>query len=223
MTMRMLLPALAAMALLGCARTPAVSTDPAAALGAQLLGTYSNAQQMQALAADVSRTPARSGAWVDAQHARFVAFENPRFGAHPVFFEWRSPDPQGPVTRRRIWVFESVAGRPQMRFFSFADESAFADQSAWQDALRGLDPAAIVNYPAGCTVAFEALSAQRWRGRLNAQTCKITAQRSGKELALGATIEIDANSMRYQEQGLYADGSVAFTVPGVGSYEFVRL
>jgi|GEM_PF-162430 len=187
-----------------------------------LLGEFSNSAQMRALEAAISSSPARSGAWIDAQHARFVAFENPRFGAHPLYFEWRSPGAAGPVTRRRIWVFEQVNGALQMRFFSFKDESVFADQSRWQDVLTRLDPAATVSYPEGCRVKFSALGARRFQGQLNPATCKIPAQRSGKELALAASIDISESGLRYQESGQYADGSMAFTVPGTAAYAFTR-
>jgi CpeT/CpcT family (DUF1001) len=207
----------------GCATLNAASPDLAATLQNQLLGEYNNHAQMQALPASVSRVPARSGEWLDAQHAKFVAFNNPEFGPHPVFFEWRSPDPQGTVTRRRIWAFETVGGNVQMQFYSFKDEAMFGDASRWQSTLATLNPADLVRYPDGCTVLFERSADGAWRGLLNPITCKILAQRSGKELSLGATIEITANTLYYREQGRYADGTTAFVVPGKDVYQFERV
>lgn len=213
---------LSALAINGCATPEAARTDPAATLQNQLVGQYNNAAQMQTLPASVSRVPARTGEWLDAQYAKFVAFENPKFGPHPVFFEWRSPGPEGAVTRRRIWAFQTVGGSVQMEFYSFKDEAMFEDASRWPTTLAALDPADLVRYPAGCTVPFERSADGKWAGLLDPTTCKILAQRSGKELSLGATIEITQNTIHYREQGRYADGTTAFVVPGKDVYQFDR-
>jgi hypothetical protein len=208
--------------LAGCAANPSSETRDARSLAAQLNGEFSNAAQMATLPATVSRTPARSGEWLDAQNARFLPFSHARLGPHAVFFEWRSPDANGSVTRRRIWAFQDTPDGVAMRFFSFKDESAFDERSNWETALAALDPSTLVSYPDGCTVRFSP-TATGWLGRLDGSRCQITAQRSGKTLALDATIELTASGMSYREEGRYADGEVAFVVPGFDAYRFEQI
>lgn len=79
-----------------------------------------------------------------------------------------------------------------------------------------------MSYPPGCEVSFAQVAERAWHGRLNDMTCRTTAQRSGKEIALGADIEVSPGKLVYRERGRYADGTPAFMVPGTASYIFLK-
>ena len=212
-----------AVLLAGCAQPLKVApSTPVQQLCEQISGDFNNAAQIRALPSSVPRKPSRDGDWIDEQHGRFVNFANPMFGSCSIFLEWRTPDRDGAVTRRRVWSFDLSGEQVVMRFYSFRDESAFNSRDNWPVALAALSPSKMVSYPQGCDVTFARDSSRTWHGRLNAMTCKTMAQRSGREIALGATIDVSPGQLIYSEQGHYTDGTQAFKVPGQASYIFSK-
>jgi len=201
--------------------SPAADTPQAEVLCQQMAGSYTNEEQMQRLPATVARQPMRTGDWVDAQHARFTYLQRGAKGC-ALYLEWRSPNEDGKVSRRRIWQFEPLDGQVVMQFFSFRDEAAWGDQRLSAKQLGQMRQDMLVAYPPGCLVRFERTASDTWLGRLDAGTCRTIAQRSGKELALGALIQLRGKRLAYSEQGRYADGSTAFQVPGLDAYLFVQ-
>ncbi len=189
----------------------------------RLLGSWDNAAQFAAAPLALKRPPAAGAPypWLDRQHARFALVDVPAVAgpdARAVHVEWRAGGPEGPVSRRRVWVFRTgPGGRLVMDFYSFTNPEGVAADAG---ALVRLAAADLIGYGPLCALAVET-SASGFVAEIP-ETCTITA-RSGRTMRLSARIVLEGDALRYEEAGRLPDGTYAFLVPGGGAYRFVRV
>jgi hypothetical protein len=205
--------ALAALGLAGAAATPNAFQ--------QLAGNHDNAAQMRALGADVARKPTPGSPWVDAQHARLVAFPQPALGELVYYMEWRAGGPTGEITRQRIWAFRDLGTeRPRMRFY-VVDQPALWTVAAGDPALlQQLSKAGLAEYPPGCEVVFRRTD-EGWDGVIPRGACVIVARQSQRRMQIDARITLTRDGWQYDESGRLDDGRPSFVVPEGFRYEFV--
>ncbi len=197
------------------------------ALAHLLSAHWSNAAQYET-ADDALRRPPAPGHpydWLDLQYARFVAVRTPHIPGDAVYLEWRAGGPEGPISRQRLWVFQSDI-RPDasplegMDFYAFREPEAWAGRTGWEDFVD-LTPDDLIGYPPGCRLQ----PVSRGRGvtvlAVDETACVITAQ-SGREMGINARVAIGFDRIEYAESGRLEDGSYAFKVPGTGAYVFER-
>lgn len=198
---------------------PGVAAQPSPA--ALLAGAWSNAAQL-ADADPALRKPPVAGHpydWLDHQHALFVPVTIPALAGEALFLTWRAGGPEGPISRQRIWLFRpGPDGGTVMDFYAPKNPDAMAVPAP--GATLNLSPDDLIGYGPACALPVT-LSASGFAAHIP-ETCTITA-RSGRRMALSATIRLDGSSLTYAEAGTLDDGRFAFKVPGGPPYRFQRL
>jgi hypothetical protein len=188
---------------------------------AMLEGRFSNADQMAALPADVSRKPASGGAWLDFQAAEFRRLKESGLDGEVVYLQWR--DAEGAISRQRLWVFEEAGpGVFEMAFYAFRDPDQWADLHQDAARQRALSIDDLIVYPEGCRLRFQDIPGEGWAGALDPRTCQVVSQQTQRAMSLQAWIVLTPGELWYREAGSLGSGEPVFRVPGVGQYEFCR-
>ncbi len=218
-------PAPVALMVLGaCSVTPAqwpLSSTTLPAAIAAIAGEYDNRRQYRSAPARWRREPAAGHPydWLDLQHAAFRWVQAPLLGAHVLYLEWRSGGPDGPISRQRLWVFERRQGQWVMDFYTLPDAVAAVSRSRLDADFQSLRPEQLTGYGPDCSL--RAASDARGLQFSIPPSCSIVA-RSGRRMQLSAVVRFEAGGgLRYREQGLLDDGSVAFLVPGRVGLDYV--
>ena len=193
-------------------------------LAAMLSGSWSNTAQYQAAPEALRREPAAGHPydWLDLQHARFLPVAPPAIDGAAIYLEWRSGGPEGPVSRQRLWVFQTgpdgrLAG---MDFHALREPERWAGRDDPGD-FAGLMPGDLVSYPPSCRLTARDGLGDTTVLLVSEEDCRIKAQ-SGRDMAIAARVSISATRIEYSEVGRLGDGAYAFKVPGGGHYLFER-
>jgi len=206
----------ASLSLLVVASAAATEADDGPA--ALLAGDYSNRAQVDALPADFSTEPARTGEWLNFQAAGFHRLADTTFDGNVIYLQWQSAG--GEVSRQRLWVFRPIdAETVEMDFYSFRQPKRWVDMQTDAERRAGLQQADLVAYPEGCTLTFRRIPGG-WAGALNPETCAVVTQQTRQSMTLEAWVVIADGEVWYRERGQLPDGSFAFVVPGSGLYRF---
>ena len=153
------------------------------------------------LPAGLSRTPARTGAWLDFQAAGFHRLTDTALEGEVIYLQWHSADDS--ISRQRLWVFRPVDSETvAMDFYALREPEAWADLHESVERQAELAPDALVSYPPGCTLTFRRIP-NGWAGALNPETCSIVTQQSKKEMTLESWIVITADEVWYRERGQF--------------------
>jgi hypothetical protein len=217
------LPMMLALALSGCAiqtsSVPVANDLLPPAVVREAAGVFDNRAQYDAAPATLKREPAAGHPydWLDRQHATFRWVDAPLLGAHVLLLEWRRGGAEGPISRQRLWVFSRRDDAWSMDFFTLPDAGS-APRSRLADDFRALRPEQLTGYGSACT-----LPAVRDGAAVTFSipaSCSIVS-RSGRRMALSATVRFEADRIRYREQGVLEGGAVAFLVPGQPGLDYV--
>ena len=199
----------------------AVAASPAGP--ADLAGRFDNADQVDALPAEVSREPRPGEPWLDRQFARFVPFPAGQLGEHVYYLEWRAGGPEGRISRQRVWAFGPTReGVTPMRFYTLERGEDWAAAAGDLAALAALSATTLLPYPDGCEVLFATTGDGRFEGEIPPGACSIVARQSGRRMEIRARIALDGDRLEYDEAGILEDGRAAFRVPEGHRYEFLR-
>lgn len=193
------------------------------ALVREAAGVFDTRAQYEAAPANLKREPAAGHPydWLDRQHATFRWVDAPLLGEHVLLLEWRRGGADGPISRQRLWVFAQRDGAWSMDFFTLPDTGS-APRSRLADDFRALRLEQLTGYGSACTLPA-VIDGSAVTFSIPA-SCSIVS-RSGRRMALSATVRFEADRIRYREQGVLEGGSIAFLVPGQPGlfYEFDRV
>lgn len=218
----LLFPAVASL-LAACAVGPRVGPSPEAALPplvAGVAGAYDTRRQFELAPQALRREPAAGHPydWLDRQHAVFRWVHAPSLGEHVLLLEWRRGGPDGPISRQRLWVFERRQGEWRMDFYTLPDEPGATPRSRLDDSFTSLRREELTGYGGAC--ALIATPVRRAVQFSIPPSCSIVA-RSGRRMQLRAVVRFGEGELRYREQGVLEDGTIAFMVPGQVGLDYV--
>jgi hypothetical protein len=186
-----------------------------------IAGNFSTTNQRENLPDSVLYNFAPGKPWLSHLYAKHIPISIPAIGEKVIFLEWREKATDGIISRQRLWVFDEVAGKLTMQFYSFKNDSAWKDISNNINRLKTITKDELVAFPEGCALNID-YSHHKYTAILDSSTCNVITQRTGRSMKLFAQIEISKNGFQYREKGILPDGKYAFIVPGYMQYDFKR-
>lgn len=189
----------------------------------QLTGKFSNLVQVDALPDSINKSYTTKSPWLNKLYASHTLIPCQTIKGNVIYLEWREDSATGKISRQRLWVFTTnEKHEPIMQFYSFKSNTKYANVSNNLHLLDTINSNELVTYPTTCNLSISKTKAG-YIILLDSSSCTITTQQSGKQMKLFAQIEVSKKGFAYHEKGIFANGVVAFKVPGWEKYWFRRI
>jgi hypothetical protein len=143
-------------------------------------------------------------------HSIFRPVDLPAFGEHAFYVEQYSNGDPKKLYRQRIYVFVQDDAEKAIRLKIFTPKAPEKLAGAWRDPklLAKLKPADAANTP-GCDV-FWRRQANQFLGSMKPGACRITSQRSGKEIVITDDLVLTPEEIWIADRATTTDGAYVF-------------